>query len=81
VNKHQRAIALDNLENRTPIMANILGGQTFEESYKIVFNTELRPRLEQLISEYGISCKGKDFTWELDDYGWNPISLLAALND
>ena len=76
---HQRKIALDTLENMTPIMANILGGQSFEEAYKIVFNTELRPRLKQLIDEYGIACKGRDFSWEMDDYGWNPIALLDAL--
>ena len=79
MNKNQRKIALDNLQNKTPAMARILGGQTFEESYKLIFNTELIPRLDQLISEYGISCKAKDFSWELDDYGWNPIGLREAL--
>ena len=77
--RHQRKIAKDILQNQTPLMASVLGGMSFSEAYKVMFNTDLDDRLDQLIKEYGISCKGKDFTWELDDYGWNPISLKDAL--
>ena len=77
--KHQRKIALDILRNQTPMMANILGGMTFNEAYKVIFETDLESRLDQLIKEYGITCKGKKFSWELDVYGWNPVSLNSAL--
>ena len=77
--KHQRKIAKDILKNNTPMMAEIIGGMSFHEAYQITFNTDLEARLDQLILEYGIACKGKDFSWELDRYGWNPISLNHAL--
>ena len=77
--KHQRKIAMDTLKSKTPVMALILGGQTFEESYKVIFNTDLSARLESLIEEYGESCAAPDFSWELDTYGWTPISLMQAL--
>ena len=77
--KHQRRIAKDILKNQTPLIANVMGGMSFSEAYKVMFNTDLDDRLDQLIKDYGISCKGKDFSWELDDYGWNPIGLNHAL--
>ena len=77
--KHQRNIAFDILKNQTPLMASVMGGMSFHEAYKVIFNTDLDDRLDQLINEYGLSCKGKDFSWELDLYGWNPISLNEAL--
>ena len=79
--KHKRKIARDNLANKTPAMAAILGGQSFAESYRIIFDRDLVPRLESLITEYGIACKGQGFTWELAKYGWNPVSLREAIRD
>ena len=47
-NKHQKAIAYKTLK-MTPQMANIMGGMTFEEAYKIIFRIDLRNRIDEII--------------------------------
>ena len=75
--KHQKRIAKDTLR-MTPAGALIMGGMTFEQAYKFVFNTDLRPRLAQLIAEYG--DRPEWLSWELDTYGWTyPKDLLDSL--
>ena len=74
--KHQKRIAKDTLK-MTPAAARIMGGMTFPEAYKLVFNTDLVERLEELIAEYG-DCQ--HLCWELQTYGWKtPQELQAAL--
>ena len=74
--KHQTKIAKQTLR-MTPITANIMGGMTFEEAYEFIFNTELIPRLKQIVEEYQDS---DTLVWELREYGWNsPMELLNLL--
>ena len=74
--KHQTKIAKQNLR-MTPATAMICDGMTFEEAYQFIFNTELVPRLEQLVEEYQDSTT---LAWELKVYGWNsPLELLNLL--
>lgn len=75
--RHRRTIARQTLR-MTPAMARIMGGMTFEEAYKCVFNTDLRLRLAQLIEEYGQNPN--HLSWELYTYGWTtPYELLEQL--
>jgi hypothetical protein len=76
--RHQLKIARDTLK-MTPIMAKIMGGMDYEMAYRIVFKTELKPRLEQLIRQYGDNPAW--LSWELDVYGWTPRELLDAISD
>ena len=78
-NRHQSRIARDTLENMTPMMANIMGGMTFREAYRFVFNRDLDDRIDSLIAEYGLIAKSNGFVWELANYGWNPVNLKEAL--
>ena len=74
--KHQTKIAKKTLR-MTPAMAMIFGGMTFEEAYQFIFNTELIPRLEQLVTEHQDS---DTLIWELRKYGWpSPLELLKLL--
>ena len=74
--KHQTKIAKQTLR-MTPATAAIMGGMTFEEAYQFIFNTELMPRLEQLVEEHQNS---NTLAWELKTYGWSsPMELLNLL--
>jgi hypothetical protein len=74
--KHQKNIAYKTLK-MTPAMADIMGGMSFENAYKIIFRTDLKKRLNDLTDEYG---SGDLYSWELQKYGWNnPKELLDLL--
>jgi hypothetical protein len=82
--QHQKNIAYKTLR-MTPAMAKIMGGMSFEEAYEIIFKTPLKPRLLELIAEYGSVKQNKafpessSFCWELGVYGWNSPSELLEL--
>lgn len=69
--KHQTKIARQTLR-MAPVMANIMGGMTFEQAYEFLYHVPLKDRLQSLIHEYG----DKEVVWELD---WNPHELLRAI--
>tara|TARA_R110000803_G_scaffold144149_1_gene210058 strand:+ start:806 stop:1060 length:255 start_codon:yes stop_codon:yes gene_type:complete len=73
---HQKKIARKSLR-MTPIACDILGGMTFVEAYKIIFRTDLKPRLESLIKTYGE--KPISLNYELTSYGWKSPSDLLKL--
>jgi len=77
--KHQMNIARKTLK-MTPTTARIMGGMDYETAYKLVFNTDLKPRLLSLIETYGETPKW--LSWELEAYGWKtPRELLDALEE
>ena len=72
--KHQINIARKTLR-MTPLTADILGGMSYEEAYRIIFKTDLHNRLKELIRKYPAGC----YSWELEKYGWTPQSLMDEL--
>ena len=75
--QHQMRIAYKTLK-MTPAGARIMGGMDYETAYALVFRTELRPRLESLVIEYGDNPPW--ISWELAKYGYTtPKELLDLL--
>ena len=80
--QHQMKVAMQTL-SMTPAGARIMGGMDYPTAYQHVFHTDLRERLESLVSEYGEKAS-KSFEeggvcWELGKYGYTPAELLALI--
>jgi hypothetical protein len=74
--RHQKNIAYKTL-SMTPAGARIMGGMNYEAAYQLIFRTDLKERLSDLVKQYGT---GELYSWELEKYGWkSPNELLQSL--
>ena len=73
--RHQRKVARDTLK-LSVAGSRIMGGMSFEDAYELIYNTPLRPRLEQLLAEYG---ENGPWSWELEQHGHTPAELLKEI--